>query len=114
MVKEGNEALVVVRLNVFFFFSVSTNPSPALPLREESPLICYLTVGSKQVHKQKENRLADSAWLTKKKPWFRIRLRDREVTPWHFFFQAMISSLCHQKSVKKVKKCKKVKVKAFF
>ena len=26
----------------------------------------------------------------------------------------MISNLCHQKSVKKVKKCKKVKVKAFF
>ena len=115
MLKEGNEALVVVGLNVlFFFFFLSTNPSPALPLREESPLICYLTVGSKQVHKQKENRLADSAWLTKKKkPWFRIRLRDREVTPWHFF-QAMVSSLCHQKSVKKVKKCKKVKIKAFF
>ena len=69
MLKEGNEALVVVGLNVlfFFFFFLSTNPSPALPLREESPLICYLTVGSKQVHKQKENRLADSAWLTKKK-----------------------------------------------
>ena len=28
-------------------------------------------------------------------------------------FQAMISNLRHQKSVKKVKKCKKVKVKAF-
>ena len=67
MLKEGNEALVVVRLNVLFFFFLSTNPSPALPLREESPLICYLTVGSKQVHKQKENRLADSAWLTRKK-----------------------------------------------
>ena len=60
MLKEGNEAPVVVGLNVlFFFFFLSTNPSPALPLREESPLICYLTVGSKQVHKQKENRLAD-------------------------------------------------------
>ena len=30
------------------------------------------------------------------------------------FFQAMISNLRHQKSLKKVKKCKKVKVKAFF
>ena len=36
----------------------STYPSPALFLLEESPLICYLTVGSKQVNKQKENRLA--------------------------------------------------------
>ena len=45
---------------------LSTNPSPALILREESPLICYLAVGSKQVHKQRENRFADPAWLTKK------------------------------------------------
>ena len=51
--------------------------------------------------------------VDQKKPWFRIRLRDSEVTPWHFF-QAMISNVCHQKSVKKVKKCKKSKVKAFF
>ena len=103
-----------IERSLLFFFFLSTNPSPALLLREESPLICYLTVGSKQVHKQKENRLADSAWLTKKTPgsaW--IRLRDSEVSPWHFF-QAMISNLCHQKSVNKVKKCKKVKVKAFF
>ena len=35
-------------------------------------------------------------------------------SPLGIFFQAMISNLCHQKSVKKVKKCKKVKVKAFF
>ena len=106
-------ALVVVRLNVLFFSFFQLNPSPALLLREESPLICFLTVGSKQVHKQKENRRADSAWLTKKKPWFRIRLRDSEVTL-GIFFQAMISNLCHQKSLKKVKKCKKVKAKAFF
>ena len=49
------------------FFWLSTNLSPALILREEGPLICYLTIGSKQVHKQKENRFADQAWLTKKK-----------------------------------------------
>ena len=49
-------ALVVGRLNVLFsFFFLSTNPPPALLLREESSLFCYLTVGSKQVHKQKEN-----------------------------------------------------------
>ena len=65
-------ALVVGRLNVifffffFFFFFFSTYPSPALPLREESSLICYLTVESKQVHKQKENRFADPTRLTKK------------------------------------------------
>ena len=50
----------------FFSLSLSTNPSPALLLREESSLICYLTVGSKQVHKQKEIRFADPARLTKK------------------------------------------------
>ena len=103
-----------IERSLLFFCFLSTNPSPALLLREESPLICYLTVGSKQVHKQKENRLADSEWLTKKiKPWFRIRQEIARSPPWHFF-QATISNLCHQKSVKKVKKCKKVKVKAFF
>ena len=95
------------------FFFLSTNPSPALLLREESPLICYLTVGSKQVHKQKEKQARGLSMVDQKKTWFRIRLRDSEVTPWHFF-QAMTSNLCHQKSVNKVKKCKKVKVKAFF
>ena len=73
----------------------------------ESPH-CYLTVGSKEVHKQNENRFADPAWMTKK---FRICLGDGEVTPW-YFFQAMMSNLRHQKSVKKVKKCEEVKVKA--
>ena len=114
-------ALVVGRLNVlffffffFFFFLISTNPSPALLLREESSLVCYLTVGPKQVHKQKENRFADPARLTKKSSaWFRIRLRDSEVAL-RYFFQTLISNLRHQKSLKKEKKCKKVKVKAFF
>ena len=78
-------APVAGRLNVLFFFFLfffflSTNPPPALLLRVESSLICYLTVGSKQVHKQKENRFADPEKLTKKKLWFRIRLRDSEVT----------------------------------
>ena len=35
-------------------------------------------------------------------------------SPLGIFFQAKISNLCHQKSVKKVKKCKKVKDKAYF
>ena len=63
-------ALVVGRLNIhffFFFFFLSTNSPSALLLREESSLICYLTVGSKQVHKHTENRFADPARLTKKK-----------------------------------------------
>ena len=51
------------------FFFLSTNPPPASLLREESSLICYLTVGWKQVRKQKENRLGYTASLrlTKKK-----------------------------------------------
>ena len=53
----------IERSPLFFF---STNSSPALLLREESSLICYLTIGSKRVHKQKENRFADPASLTKK------------------------------------------------
>ena len=106
-------ALVVGRLNVLFFcFFFSTCPLPALPLREESSLICYLTVESKQVHKQNK-KVCGPNKADKKELWFRIRLRDSEVTLW-FFFQAMISNLRPQKSLKKVKKCKKVKVKAFF
>ena len=50
--------------------------------------------------------------VDKKELWFRIRLRDSEVTLW--YFQAMISNLRPQKSLMKVKKCKKVKVKAYF
>ena len=40
----------------FFFFKLILHP---LLLREEGHLICYMTVGPKQVHKQKENRFAD-------------------------------------------------------
>ena len=65
----------------------TTNPSPALLLREESSLICYLTVGSKQVHKQKENMFGGPSKVDEKKVWFRIRLRDSEVTLWYFFKQ---------------------------
>ena len=99
-------ALVVVRLNVLFFF-LSTNPSPALILREESPLICYLTVGSKQVHKQKENSFADQALLTKKSSGSGYVLEIARLPL--VFFQAMISNLRHQKSVKKVKKVQESK-----
>ena len=55
-------------------------------------IFSYLTIGSKQVHKQKENRFADPAWLTKKKLLFKIRLRDSEVTPWYFSSNDELSS----------------------
>ena len=77
----------IERSLLLFLFCFSTYTSPALPLREESSLICYLTVESKQVYKQKENRFADPTRLTKKEIWFRIRLRDSEVTLWYFFKQ---------------------------
>ena len=100
----------IERSLLFIFLSV--NPPPALLWREESSLICYLAVGSKQVHKQKENRFADPARLTKKALVQDTSWRERGHPL--VFFQAMIRNLRHQKSLKKVKKCKKVKVKAFF
>ena len=37
-------------------FFLSADPSPALLLREESSLVSYLTVGSKEVHKQNRRK----------------------------------------------------------
>ena len=94
-------------------FFLSTNPSPALLLREESSVICYLTVGSRQVHKQKENRFAEPARLTKKKALHSSGYVLEIARSPFGIFQGIIRNLRHQKSLKKVKNCKKVKVKVF-
>ena len=44
----------LIERSFFFFFFFLQLILHSLLLQEEGPLICYLTVGSKQVHKQKE------------------------------------------------------------
>ena len=106
----------LVRLNVlfFFFFQLILHRLYFCGRRVRSFAI-WQSDRNKFTNRKKTGLRTQNGWpkKKKKKPWFRIRLRDSEVTPWHFF-QEMISNLCHQKSVKKVKKSKKVKVKAFF
>ena len=102
-------------LLLFFFFFLSTNPSPALLLREESPLICYIWQSdrNKFTNRKKAGLRTQHGW-PKKNAGSGYVLEPIARSPLGIFFQAMISNLCHQKSVKKVKKCKKVKLKAFF
>ena len=99
-------ALVVVRLNVlffffFFFFNLSfTNFNFA---GGESPHLLSDSRIERSSQTKRKQVCGHSMVDKKKKLWFRIRLRDSQVTPAWYFFQAMISNLCHQKSVKKVK-----------
>ena len=105
-------ALVVGRLNVlFFFFSFNWSFTGFTFAGEEFPhLLSDSRIEASSQTKRKQ--VCGPSKVDKNKGLIQDVL---EIARSFFgISQAMISNLRHQKSLKKVKKCKKVKVKAFF
>ena len=107
-------ALVVGRLNVlffsFFFFLLNLSFTGFTFAGGEFPhLLSDSRIETSSQTKRKQ--VCGPNKVDKKELQFRIRLGDSEVTLWYFFKQWLAT---FAQSLKKVKKCKKVKVKAFF